>query len=853
MKQAFAFGDKTIEPAARRINEVRCAAIVGSGTMGLGIAIDLLNKTDWELILLDVQPAALERARVRLTELRQQKLQGGQLRPQDAAAFDQRVTFTQDYAELRRADIVWEVAGERSEIKAKIFEAIEGTIDPERVAAIFSNSSSHTTAELAELFRRETFREKFLTVHGYYPFERNRLIDVMKGKYASAETFALGVVFADQILEKTVIALPLDHHGYITDPIFQAMAAVVSWDVRSGQDIVQLGGVWELLTANPFRVLDLTGHMPYTESSRHFGQALPPTDRLRCLYAREDRHYPEWIAALERAGWSGAASPARRGFFTWSDGPAPVPQLVYDPASGQYAPIGEISRRDFWSFYDAAERDRAAGGGPGRGIGPLVRPESLVHVACADDAGGRALRRYVLPICLYALDLIQDRVATPGQINIATRAGLRYKVGLIELIDALLARLTIDGLIELVRRARDENADEAHFVEMLDTDGLCGPRQGKPSLLHELKKRNITSLLGYGRCYGTPVAELDLDAASSPAGGAAAYRPCYLDLKLIEPSPRDRVASIVFNHPLRGNVFNRAVIDQLAHAFERLLRHHRDGRCGAVLFSAAGGGLRMLGADAFEFNRGRFERDKGYVPLSEEEAAAFSRNAVRLFRLIQRSPLATIGVFGEKWGGGAEFTYFLDLRCDVRAWGFVFDALERKSEWRQKNTYNQPELDYAILPGFGAAGELKRLGLGDSAIFELFDQGLTADRAYQLGLCNGVFDDELEALRRAYERARQMAKDGPYSRALFKQQLARHSHPPCAVSEASPCGVKVDLDEMLAHETGETFNPHKNPFVRAGLLKLLDRDGKPPPMDYATRVKLPGWDYPTAGDGHEHV
>ena len=51
-------------------------------------------------------------------------------------------------------------------------------------------------------------------------------------------------------------------------------------------------------------------------------------------------------------------------------------------------------------------------------------------------------------------------VATPGQTNIAQRAGLRFKVGLIELIEALMAKLTIDGLIQSIRRAHDENADD---------------------------------------------------------------------------------------------------------------------------------------------------------------------------------------------------------------------------------------------------------------------------------------------------------------------------------------------------------------------------------------------------------
>ncbi len=813
MNRAFSFGDRSVEAVVTRINELRCIAVIGAGTMGQGIAIDLLRKTDCELILLDVQAEALERAKSRLNDLWKSEVKGFRLRKEDAEALEKRVTYTQSYDELKRVDIVWEAATERSEIKAKIFQSIEKLCDIERLVAVFSNTSSHTTAELAELFTSAAFRERFLTVHGYFPFEANRLIDVMKGKYASNETFHLGVIFADQILEKTVIALPVDHHGYITDPIFQAMGAIISWDVETSDDIVQLGGLWDLFTANPFTVLDQTGHMPYTESSNHLGEALPRTDRLRSLYKRDGKHYPDWIARLEQRGDIGLAGKSRKGFYSWSEKGRPRPVKVLDPKSNKYVAIGEISRKDFWSYYEAGERDRRAG--------KIKSADSLIHVACADDEGGRAFRRYVLPICLYALDMIQDRVATPGQINISTRAGLRYKVGLVELIDKLIEHLTVDGVLELVRRARDENGDDKYMVEMLDVDGVSGPRKDIPCLLHEMKKRNFDRLLGYGRHYGTPVAELD------PSTGE--YRGSYLDLKFYEPSSKDRVASVVFNNPLRGNVFNRAVIDQLTHACARVFMLHREGRCGATLFCAAGEGMRMLGADAREFNRGWFERSKGYAPLTESAAADFTRNAMRLFRTLQQSPVATVGVFGEKWGGGAEFSYFLDLRYDVRGFGYVFDTLDRETHWRQKNTYNQPELDFAILAGFGAVGELKRLGMGDSVILEMFDQGLTADRAYEVALSNGVFDSDLEALRRGYERARNMAKDAPWSRALFKHELAR--------------GID---DEALAIETGETFNPKKNPFVSTGLLALLDRGARAPKMNYVcTNVRLPGWQYPT--------
>ncbi|MFQ5591713.1 MAG: 3-hydroxyacyl-CoA dehydrogenase NAD-binding domain-containing protein, partial [Phycisphaerae bacterium] len=212
MKRAFSFGDRSLDTAVARINDVRCVAIIGAGTMGQGIAIDLLRKTDYRVVLLDNQQEALTRAGTRLSSLWQQQVADKQLREADAEALERRTKYTQEYSDLAEADIIWEVATERSEIKARIFAQLETAVNHEKIAAVFSNTSSHTTAELAVLFGSEALREKFLTVHGYFPFEANRLIDVMQGKYASNETFLLGAVFADQILEKAVIALRIDHH-----------------------------------------------------------------------------------------------------------------------------------------------------------------------------------------------------------------------------------------------------------------------------------------------------------------------------------------------------------------------------------------------------------------------------------------------------------------------------------------------------------------------------------------------------------------------------------------------------------------------------------------------------------------
>ena len=130
---------------------------------------------------------------------------------------------------------------------------------------------------------------------------------------------------------------------------------------EDGGDIVARGGLWDLFTANPFTVLDQTGHMPYTESSRHLGEALPEDDRLRSLYLRDGRCYPEWIAGLESRGFGGVGHAGAEGLLRVERRCAAAAPARLRRGSGEYVAIGEISRKDHWSWYEAAERDRRAG------------------------------------------------------------------------------------------------------------------------------------------------------------------------------------------------------------------------------------------------------------------------------------------------------------------------------------------------------------------------------------------------------------------------------------------------------------------------------------------------------------
>lgn len=811
MGTCFSFGNRLLQRQVARLNRVQNITLIGAGTMGIGIGIDLLNKTAYRITFIDISDAALERAQKDITAYAEELVAGGRMLPEEVEDWLARVKYAQDYASLSEAEIIWEVATERLDVKKLIFGQIEKHVDLRKLLFVFSNTSSHTTEELAVLFEDRFLRDRFLTGHGYFPFHLNRLFDVMKGKYASEETFMMGVAFAEQVLEKKTMALVNDHHGYIADPIFQAMGAIVSWDVKSGQDLIDLASVFKMITANPFNVLDRTGHMPYTESSHHLGNALPEHDRLRSIYNIDGRHYPEWIEDLERSGRIGVSAETKEGFFRWQGSPGrEKPVAVYDPSTGEYIDYTAPDSSLYWSLSAANALDHRRA--------TIKSTDGLILIAEAEDKGGKTFRRYALPIMLYGLDLIQDGYATAGDVNSATKVGLRFKNGLVEIIDAFLHHFGIDGFLALVHKSASENQDRA---ELYDVDGKMGPRTGRPSLLHTMKKRGWTTLLGYGRIYGTPVSQRDI-----VNGGMDRY---YNDLRFVPPTKKDRVGSIIFDNPLRGNVWNKYTLDQLDHALGVSMTLYEQGQLGSLFFTATGVNMRMLGADARQFNKGWFDPHVGYKFLGEEDASWFTEAGMRLFRFIQECPIWTVGVFGEKWGGGAEFTYFLNQRFDVITHGVEFDTITRELVKGEKKNYNQPEIEYAILAGFGAVQELRRLGMGDSVIDELFLQGMTGTRAYQVGLSNGIGEDEYSVLEKAFEVARLKQKfAAPYSVALYNHQKAR------AFEEG------ID-DALLVKETGETFNPSVNPYVSTGILRLMNMGGKNPPMELAPRGDLPGW------------
>ena len=166
--------------------DIRQITVLGSGTMGLGIA-HVAALAGYETRLFDISDDALQRAARIIHANLDKGVARGKVDARDAAAAKERIALDTDLAQaVHSADLVIEAVPESLELKIDIFQRVVSACPAETV--LVSNTSGLSISEMAAATDRP---ERFAGMHFFNPVHIMRLIELVRGDRTSEETLDL--------------------------------------------------------------------------------------------------------------------------------------------------------------------------------------------------------------------------------------------------------------------------------------------------------------------------------------------------------------------------------------------------------------------------------------------------------------------------------------------------------------------------------------------------------------------------------------------------------------------------------------------------------------------------------------
>src|SRR5687768_7677526 len=155
--------------------------VIGAGTMGNGIA-QVAASSGYAVSCMDVQPAALEKAKSTIEKSTAKLLEKGRLTKEQKSSADA-IKYVSSMDTMKDADLVIEAATENPELKFKIFKDMDSAAREGVILA--SNTSSISITKIAANTKRP---DKVIGMHFMNPVPLMQLVEVIRGLGTSDET-----------------------------------------------------------------------------------------------------------------------------------------------------------------------------------------------------------------------------------------------------------------------------------------------------------------------------------------------------------------------------------------------------------------------------------------------------------------------------------------------------------------------------------------------------------------------------------------------------------------------------------------------------------------------------------------
>jgi 3-hydroxybutyryl-CoA dehydrogenase len=226
-------------------------SVIGSGTMGNGIA-HVFAQHGYQVALIDVNPAALEKAIAAITKnFDRQIAKGNVTEALKNSALANITTFTSIAEGVKNAELVVEAASENSDLKLKIFADMDAHAPSGCILA--SNTSSISITKLASATSRPGH---VIGMHFMNPVPVMKLVEVING-YSTEKEVTSTIMELSKAIGK-VPTLANDFPGFIANRILMPMINEAIYSLHEGvAGVSEIDTIMKLGMAHPMGPLQL--------------------------------------------------------------------------------------------------------------------------------------------------------------------------------------------------------------------------------------------------------------------------------------------------------------------------------------------------------------------------------------------------------------------------------------------------------------------------------------------------------------------------------------------------------------------------------------------------------------------
>lgn len=207
--------------------DIKTVTVVGSGTMGNGIA-HVFAQNGYQVTLCDIKQEFLDRALNAIRGNLDRQLKKGTITEERKTKTLERIQPTLELqGAVQKADIVIEAATENEAVKKQIFKDIDAFAPAGCIVA--SNTSSISITELAAVTSRQ---DRIVGMHFMNPVPVMKLVEVIRGLATSDETF-LTVKALSESLDKVPVEVN-DYPGFVSNRVLLPMLNEAMYCVMEG-------------------------------------------------------------------------------------------------------------------------------------------------------------------------------------------------------------------------------------------------------------------------------------------------------------------------------------------------------------------------------------------------------------------------------------------------------------------------------------------------------------------------------------------------------------------------------------------------------------------------------------------